>query len=461
MTIGFQFDNNYARLPDRFHTRLMPTPVRDPAWIALNERLARDLGLDPDAMRASADVFAGNVVPEGAEPLAQLYAGHQFGGWSPQLGDGRAILLGEHIHDDRRWDVVLKGSGPTPYSRMGDGRTAIGPVVREYLLSEAMHALGVPTTRALAAVTTGEPVLREAGPLPGAVLTRIASSHVRVGTFQVFAARGDVAALRLLFDHVVARHAPDARTPLDLLRHVMSVQAELVSRWMALGFVHGVMNTDNMTVSGETIDYGPCAFLEDYHPDTVFSSIDQLGRYAWKNQPDIALWNLAQFATALLPLMGDRDVAIREATETLEGFADLYAREWRARLSAKIGLDDMDKGHELLAIMAEDRRDFTNTFRMLATDPHALGDTARMDDWLARWTKRCPDVDAMRNANPVVIPRNHRVQQAIVTAEGGNYAEMHALHAVLSDPWTETEYNASYRAPAAPGERVTRTFCGT
>ncbi|MEM7710432.1 MAG: YdiU family protein, partial [Pseudomonadota bacterium] len=302
----FAFDNSYARLPERFYTRMPPTGVAGPSWIASNEGLAQEMGLDPEGLRDAVEVFAGNRVPDGAAPLAQLYAGHQFGGWSPQLGDGRAILLGEHVRGDRRWDVALKGSGPTPYSRMGDGRAAIGPVVREYLVSEAMHALGVPTTRALAAVTTGETVLREDGPLPGAVLTRVASSHIRVGTFQVFAARDDVEGLAALLDHALARHAPGADGPMGLLRHVMAVQARLVARWMGLGFVHGVMNTDNMSIAGETIDYGPCAFLEVYHPDTVFSSIDQFGRYAWKNQPDIALWNLAQLATALLPLMGER-----------------------------------------------------------------------------------------------------------------------------------------------------------
>jgi uncharacterized protein YdiU (UPF0061 family) len=461
----FAFDNSYARLPDRFYTRMPPTPVAAPGWIALNERLATEMGLDPEALRARPEIFAGNAVPDGAAPLAQLYAGHQFGGWSPQLGDGRAILLGEHVHDGRRWDVTLKGSGPTPYSRMGDGRSAIGPVVREYLVSEAMHALGVPTTRALAAVTTGETVLRQEGPLPGAVLTRIAASHIRVGTFQVFAARDDTDALRALLNHTIARHAPGADGPMGLLRHVMGAQARLIAAWMGLGFVHGVMNTDNMGVAGETIDYGPCAFMEAYHPDTVFSSIDQFGRYAWKNQPDIALWNLAQLATALLPLMGDRAAAVEEATEVLDGFRDLYADAWTKVMAAKIGTDDMKLAMELLAIMADGQGDFTNTFRALATAPETARDQVtnrdRFDDWLVRWQTARPDRAAMARANPAVIPRNHRVQEAIAAAEAGDYAPMHRLADVLAAPWEETEANAPYRRPATAAERVTRTFCGT
>ena len=462
----FAFDNSYARLPDRLFTRMPPTPVAAPGWIALNEGLARELGLDPQALRARPDIFAGNAVPEGAAPIAQLYAGHQFGGWSPQLGDGRAILLGEHVTPSGvRVDVQLKGSGPTPYSRMGDGRAGVGPVVREYLVSEAMHALGVPTTRALAAVTTGETILRQEGPVPGAVLTRVAASHIRVGTFQALAARDDVDELRALLDHAIARHHPQADGPLGFLRAVMEAQARLVARWMGLGFIHGVMNTDNMTVSGETIDYGPCAFMETYHPDTVFSSIDHSGRYAWKAQPDIALWNLAQLATALLPLMGERDPAVASATETLEGFRDLYAAEWRRILGAKIGVDDVTLGHELLDIMAEGQADFTNTFRALATDPGAARDQvlnrARFDDWCARWQARSPDAEAMRAANPAVIPRNHRVQDAIAGAEAGEYTTMQALSDILAAPWEETGSNAPFRVPATAEERVTRTFCGT
>ncbi len=461
----FAFDNSYARLPERFYTKMGPAPVASPAWVALNEGLARDLGLDPEGLRGAVDVFAGNRAPEGAEPLAQLYAGHQFGGWSPQLGDGRALLLGEHVGPTGRVDVQLKGSGPTPYSRMGDGRAALGPVIREYIVSEAMHALGVPTTRALAAVTTGETVLRQDGPLPGGVLTRIAASHIRVGTFQVFASRQDTDALQTLLDHAIARHAPEADGPLGLLRHVMGVQADLVAQWMGLGFIHGVMNTDNMTISGETIDYGPCAFMEVYHPEMVFSSIDQFGRYAWKNQPDIALWNLAQLATALLPLMGDRAQAVEDATEVLDGFRGLYTVAWTRVLGAKIGVVDMALGHELLDIMAEGQADFTNTFRALTVAPETARDQVtnqdRFDGWFSRWRAAAPDQGAMTRANPALIPRNHQVEAAIQAAYGGDFAPFHALNAALADPWQETETNAPYRRPAAPDERVTHTFCGT
>ncbi|WP_299646787.1 protein adenylyltransferase SelO [uncultured Jannaschia sp.] len=461
----FAFDNSYARLPDRFYTKMNPTPVASPSWVALNEALARELGLDPETLRDASDVFAGNRVPEGADPLAQLYAGHQFGGWSPQLGDGRAILLGEHVHAGRRFDLQLKGSGPTPYSRMGDGRSALGPVIREYVVSEAMHALGLPTTRALAALTTGEEVLRQEGRLPGGVLTRVASSHIRVGTFQIFAAREDTEGLQALLDHAIARHAPGAQGPVGLLRHVMAKQASLVARWMGLGFVHGVMNTDNMTISGETIDYGPCAFMEAYHPDTVFSSIDQFGRYAWSKQPDIALWNLAQLATALLPLMGEREAAVAEATEVLEGFRDLYQKAWTEVMAAKIGLDDMELAMRLLDIMREGQADFTNTFRALATAPDRARDqfvaAGRFDEWFSEWQSSNPDPSSMLRANPAVIPRNHRVEEAIAAAYRGDHAPFHALNAVLADPWSETEANAPYRRPATGAERVTRTFCGT
>ena len=461
----FSFDNSYARLPEHLYTRMPPAPVSAPEWLALNEGLARDLGLRPDTLRGALDVFAGNRVPDGADPLAQLYAGHQFGGWSPQLGDGRAILLGEHVTGGRRVDVQLKGSGPTPYSRMGDGRAALGPVMREYLVSEAMHALGVPTTRALAAVTTGEPVLRETGPLHGAVLTRVASSHIRVGTFQVFASRGDLDGLRALLAHAIARHAPEAEGPMGFLSHVMRAQAKLVAAWMGLGFVHGVMNTDNMSVAGETIDYGPCAFMEAYRADMVFSSIDQFGRYAWKNQPDIALWNLAQLATALLPLIGEREAAVVEATEVLEGFRDLYAREWTAVMAAKIGVDDINLGMELFDIMAEGQGDFTNVFRALTVAPRSARDEVtnrdRFDGWQARWEAERPDRTVMRRANPAVIPRNHRVEEAIAAGYAGDFAPFHALAAILAEPWEETEANAPYRTPAAAHERVTQTFCGT
>lgn len=462
----FQFDNSYARLPAHFYTAMQATPVRAPGWIALNEGLARDLGGDPDALRAQLDAFAGNAVPQGASPLAQLYAGHQFGGWSPQLGDGRALLLGEIIAPDgTRHDLQLKGSGPTPYSRNGDGRAAIGPVIREYILSEAMHALGVPTTRALAAVTSGETVLRQEGPLPGAILTRVAASHIRVGTFQVFASRNDRDAVQTLLDHTLARHAPDQTGPLGLMQHAIKAQAELIAKWMGLGFIHGVMNTDNMTLSGETIDYGPCAFMEAYHPGQVFSSIDTHGRYAWANQPDIALWNLAQLANALLILWEDREAGVAELSEVLNGFAPTYRAAWARTLTAKIGLgpEALETGEALLDLMARNQADFTNTFRALGTSAarDQFTDPAAFDAWAAGWQAQSPDPALITATNPAVIPRNHLVQAAITAAEQGDYAPFHALNTILAAPFTETEANAPYRRPATAQEAVHHTFCGT
>ena len=336
MSLDLPFDNSYARLPDRFYTRMAPTPVRDPKLIALNRPLAADLGIDADKLASGdgIDVLAGNTVPDSAAPLAQVYAGHQFGGWSPQLGDGRAILVGEIIAPDgARFDVQLKGSGRTPYSRMGDGRAWLGPVLREYIVSEAMAALDVPTTRALAALTTGETVVREE-PLPGAVLVRVAASHIRVGTFQYFASRQDTDGLKELTDHAISRHAPDVDGALGLLQFVVESQAQLIARWMGLGFIHGVMNTDNMTISGETIDYGPCAFMDTYHPMRVFSAIDHHGRYAFARQPDVAMWNLAQLASALLPLIGD----VAPAQAAVDRFPELFRQAWLEVFRAKIGL---------------------------------------------------------------------------------------------------------------------------
>ncbi|MEO1026372.1 MAG: YdiU family protein, partial [Pseudomonadota bacterium] len=334
MTFALPFDNSYARLPEQFYTKLAPTPVATPKLVALNTPLAERLGFDPDALKTPDGVamLAGNDMPQGADPLAQAYAGHQFGQFNPQLGDGRAVLIGEIVAPDgARFDVQLKGSGPTPYSRMGDGRAWLGPVLREYIVSEAMAALGVPTTRALAAVTTGETVLRET-PLPGAVLTRVASSHIRVGTFQYFAARQDTDALEALVAHAIARHDPDADGAVGLLEGVLQRQAKLVAQWMGLGFVHGVMNTDNMTISGETIDYGPCAFIDTYHPMRVFSSIDHGGRYAFSRQPDVAMWNLAQLASALLPLIGE----VEPAQAAIDTFPDAFRTQWTSVFRAKL-----------------------------------------------------------------------------------------------------------------------------
>jgi uncharacterized protein YdiU (UPF0061 family) len=474
MTFALPFDNSYARLPDRFFVRQAPAPVAAPALLAVNAALARDLGLDPDALATPEAVaaFAGNAVPGGAEPLAQAYAGHQFGGWVPQLGDGRAILLGEVVAPDgRRFDIQLKGSGPTPFSRRGDGRAWIGPVLREYLVSEAMATLGVPTTRALAAVTTGEAVWRESA-LPGAVLTRVAASHIRVGTFQYFAAREDAEALDLLTGHVIGRHYPDADGPLALLDAVTARQARLIARWMSLGFIHGVMNTDNMAVSGETIDYGPCAFMDAYHPGKVFSSIDQFGRYAYGNQPRIAVWNLAQFASCLLPLMGAEGPAVAAATESINRFPAIYEEEWLRLFRAKLGITGAEAGDRdliagLLEIMDAAGADFTRVFRGLASGTAAaeFADPAPFAAWETRWRARIaaePDPEAvMRAANPAVIPRNHRVEEAIRAAVAGDLAPFRRLNAVLAQPFEVRAEDADLGLAPLPDEEVRRTFCGT
>ena len=448
-------------------TALDPTPVRAPHRLAQNDALAKLLGIDPDWLKTpqALAIFAGNAVPDWAAPLAQLYAGHQFGNWNPQLGDGRAILLGEVVGTDGiRRDIQLKGSGPTPYSRGGDGRAWLGPVLREYLVSEAMAAMGVPTTRALFAAATGEVVPREA-PLPGAVLTRVAQSHIRVGTFQVHAARQDTEALRALADHVIARHYPDADGVPGLLDAVVAGQARLIARWMGLGFIHGVMNTDNMAVSGETIDYGPCAFMDDYDPAKVFSSIDRMGRYAYANQPGIALWNLAQFATALIPLMPDQDNAIADFTPRINRFGDIYQDEWVKVFGAKIGiadpvLSDADLIQRLLTLMAEERLDFTNTFASL----DAATATPAFASWRADWLTRCaPDHAAiMARANPQVIPRNHRIEAVIAAAVGGDLAPFHEMLTVVTTPFAPLDATrAPYAVPPAPQEVVAATFCGT
>lgn len=474
MTLHIPFDNSYARLPDRFFTHQPPTPVTAPALIRLNDGLARELGLDPDALRSPEGVamLAGNAVPEGAAPLAQAYAGHQFGGWVPQLGDGRALLLGELDTPQGRFDLQLKGSGPTPYSRSGDGRAWLGPVLREYLVSEAMHALGIPTTRALAAVSTGEMVRRERN-LPGAVLTRIARSHIRVGTFQYFAARQDGEALQALTDHVIARHYPQAESPLDLLNAVVEAQATLIAGWISVGFIHGVMNTDNVSVAGETIDYGPCAFMDAYNLDRVYSSIDQFGRYAFARQPEIAAWNLAQFATCLLPLMGERDAAIEAATEAVQRFPTAFAAHWLARFRAKLGLVSAEEGdadliQALLDRMGDQKADFTKTFRGLAdgsaaaqfSDPDAFAPWAEV--WQARLAQddQTPDQrrSLMERANPAIIPRNHRVEEAIQAALTGDFSPFHRLADALRTPFDD---HGDLAEPPAPEQEVRQTFCGT
>jgi uncharacterized protein YdiU (UPF0061 family) len=465
------FDNSYAALPEGFFSRLNPTPVKEPKVLAWNAELAAELGIKGDDAQVQAQVFGGNEVPEGATPLAQLYAGHQFGNFNPQLGDGRAILLGEVIGSDgTRRDIQLKGAGPTPYSRRGDGRAWVGPVLREYLVSEAMHALGVPTTRALAAVATGEPILRETGHLPGAIVTRVAASHLRVGTFQVFAHRGEVEALKTLTDYAIARHYPDADGPLGLLRAVCAAQAELVAQWMSFGFIHGVMNTDNCSISGETIDYGPCAFMDAFHQGRVFSSIDRQGRYAYGNQPQIVVWNMAQLATSLLQQMDDKETAVDEATEIVHEMPDLIEAAWLRRFAAKVGIsnprpEDVDLINELLSLMQMDGADFTNTFRALGTDQarDQFTDRDAFDTWAEGWRARIkeePSAQAvMQAANPAVIPRNHRIEQMIVAAVAGDMAPFERLMTALSTPFDETD--PELQRPPTEDEIVPATFCGT
>ncbi|KNG92372.1 protein adenylyltransferase SelO [Pseudaestuariivita atlantica] len=465
MSVSPTVDNSYAALPAGFYTRQPARPVADPRLFQWNDALAVELGLPEDEDRAA--IYGGNRTPDWADPLAQLYAGHQFGHFTPQLGDGRALLLGEVIdrHGNRR-DIQLKGSGPTPYSRNGDGRAALGPVLREYLVSEAMHAMGIPTTRALAAVTTGEKVQRETA-LPGAVLTRVASSHLRVGTFQIFAARRDLDALQTLFDYARDRHHPDADGPLEFLNAVIAVQADLVARWMSVGFIHGVMNTDNCTISGETIDYGPCAFMDTYHPDTVYSSIDQFGRYAYSNQPHVIVWNMAQLATSLVPLMPDTDAAITAFTEAVHAMPARVEERRQHHFAAKIGFakatpDTAALVDDLLARMAAQQADFTNTFRALGTDKakDQFLDPTTYEDWEKRWRAASPDSELMARVNPAVIPRNHRVEEAIAAAYDGDRAPFDALHAALAHPFEDPADPAFTRPPQAH-EVVRATFCGT
>ncbi|WEX79124.1 YdiU family protein [Sinorhizobium numidicum] len=490
-TAPFRFDNSYARLPATFYARLEPTPVAEPWLVKLNRPLAEELGLDIEALeRDGAAIFSGNKVPTGAEPLAMAYAGHQFGTFVPQLGDGRAILLGEVIdRNGRRRDIQLKGSGQTPYSRRGDGRAALGPVLREYIVSEAMHAFGVPTTRALAATVTGQPVYREQI-LPGAVFTRVAASHVRVGTFQFFAARGDTESVRTLADYVIGRHYPelkeDERPYLSLFKAVAARQAALIARWLHIGFIHGVMNTDNMTVSGETIDFGPCAFMDTFDPKKVFSSIDQFGRYAYANQPAIGQWNLARLAETLVPLFDPvADTAVNFANDTLSEYGTIFQSHWLDGMRRKIGLSTAEDGdleliQSLLTLMHNGNADFTLTFRQLAAsaeDEHA--DTALTDlfdnrtapsSWLNDWRRRLAREpmeagarrSAMRAVNPAFIPRNHRVEQAIDAAiRDADFSLFEALLDVTSRPYEDQPEHAAYAEPPQPGEEVLQTFCGT
>jgi len=494
-SLRFNFENTYARLPERFYARLDPTPVTAPSLVKVNVELARNLGLSPESLASpqGVEILAGNRVAEGAEPLALAYAGHQFGYFVPQLGDGRANLLGEVMaRDGLRYDVQLKGSGPTPFSRRGDGRAALGPVLREYIVSEAMAALGVPTTRALAAVTTGERVLRETA-LPGAILTRVAASHLRVGTFQYFAAQGDTEATRRLADYAMARHYPEAaqaKQPyLALLDGVIARQAHLVAQWLLLGFIHGVMNTDNTSISGETIDYGPCAFMEAYDPAAVFSSIDHQGRYAYGNQPRAALWNLTRLAEAFLPILkqetGSEEAALASAREALAAFDPQFEAAHSAGLRRKLGLlterdGDAALAENLLERMAANRADFTLTFRRLCdavAEPEGdegvrvlFTDPGAYDSWATGWRLRLEEesvsgqarVAAMRMASPAFIPRNHMVEAALDAAvRRRDFQPFEELLDAVSRPYEDRPNLERYTMPARPEESVLQTFCGT
>ena len=484
MKMGWNLDNSYARLPESFFTSQSPISVASPKLAAFNVPLASALGLDPEALQSEegTGVFAGNRIPEGASPLTQAYAGHQFGHFT-MLGDGRAILLGEQITPDgERFDIQLKGSGPTTYSRRGDGRGALGPMLREYIISEAMHGLGIPTTRSLAVVTTGELVIRETE-LPGAVLTRVASSHLRIGTFQYVRQYGSYEELKVLADYALKRHFPgvlwnDGRY-LSLLQEVIKRQAVLIAKWQLAGFIHGVMNTDNMTVSGETIDYGPCAFMDEYDPATVFSSIDVQGRYAYSNQPNAAAWNLARFAETLLPLLHDNpEQAVETAQVAVSAFGDLYHLHWLEGMRAKLGINSQETEDEpliggLLDIMRKYRYDYTNTFCALTSDTvkgSVLAGNSEFAIWHELWKERLSRQQQtkeslqqlMRSNNPAVIPRNHLVESALDAAvTKGDYCLMNKLLAVLSDPYAHSTEQAEYAGLPNQSSGPYQTFCGT
>ncbi|MFV0478718.1 MAG: protein adenylyltransferase SelO [Parahaliea sp.] len=488
---AWPFDNSFARLPKQFYSRLLPTPVADPQTIRINQVLAEQLELDANWLVGTdgTAILAGNALPKGAEPLAAAYAGHQFGSFNPRLGDGRAILLGEVLtRNKHRFDIQLKGSGPTPYSRNGDGRSPLGPVLREYLVSEAMANLGVPTSRALAAVSTGERVYRER-PLPGAVLTRVASSHIRIGSFEYFSARKDTNSLQALTRYVIERHYPEAATTDNpvraLLQSVVIRQAALIARWQLLGFIHGVMNTDNMLICGETIDYGPCAFMEYFDPGTVFSSIDSNGRYAYRNQPGIGQWNLAVLAQCLLPLLHpQQEHAVELAQAAIDSFNDHFLSSYHEGLRTKLGWhgshpDDEAMVQELFTLLADEPTDFTLFFRRLADFAAPNNSTtvealqimpARFLPWLQRWQARCTQDNlnaserqrSMYRANPVFIPRNHLVEEAIAAAQNeGNFQPFHKLTERLLQPFDYDPTDEHYARPATTAERVDRTFCGT
>ncbi|MDO5528579.1 MAG: YdiU family protein [Paracoccus sp. (in: a-proteobacteria)] len=462
-----RFDNSYAKLPERMFARTLPARAPAPRLIAVNDGLAARLGIDAGWLEGpgGVDMIAGRALPEGADPLAMAYAGHQFGNFVPQLGDGRAVLLGEIVAPDgARFDLQLKGAGRTVFSRGGDGLAALGPVLREFLVSEFMHAAGVPTTRTLGAVLTGAEVMREA-PLQGAVLARVAASHIRVGTFEYFAVRRDLEAIEALLEQVRARHFPSAGSPLEVLDAAIAAQAETIAHWMALGFIHGVMNTDNMALSGETIDYGPCAFMDGFAPGKVFSSIDHAGRYAYDRQPQIAVWNLAQFASCLIPLMGEENQAIRAATDAVHGFPARFEAARAARFARKLGLPcDQAAGRAdtLLDLMARHEADFTATFSALTADEDTgLEEDDAFREWRRDWEAQGPDRAVMAQANPLRIPRNHRIEEVIAAGYAGDLGPFRALLGAVSAPFEARAEWDEYADPPLPRQIVRRTFCGT
>lgn len=481
MQTGWNFDNSYTHLPGLFFSRQNPVPVRSPKLIMLNRPLAASLGLDPDALQDEAAMLSGNRTHETSVPIAQAYAGHQFG-YFTMLGDGRAILLGEQITPSaERYDIQLKGAGRTPYSRGGDGRAVLGPMLREYIISEAMHALGIPTTRSLAVVTTGETVYRDM-PQTGAILVRTAASHLRVGTFQYAAKWGSIDDLRLLADYTLQRHFPNTKRDenryMSLLKEVIKRQAYLIAKWQLVGFIHGVMNTDNMALSGETIDYGPCAFMNDYDPATVFSSIDRQGRYAYGNQPPIAKWNLMRFAEALLPLLSsEQNKAVKIAEDVISDYDAQYNRHWLNGMREKLGIfneeaEDKTLIDTLLDIIYRYHADFTNTFHALTFDRRedaALFASREFQEWNTLWQKRLERQEnpkpssqqLMRSANPALIPRNHRVEEALKAAEDGDFSYMNRFLNALERPFAHTSKQAEYAEPPGPSACGYRTFCGT
>ena len=479
--INWNFDNTYSRLPDPFREKINPVKVKNPELVMLNKSLAEDLnldfsGLDQDKLSA---LFSGNELPNNSRSIAQAYAGHQFGHFT-MLGDGRAVLIGEHISkSNHRYDIQFKGSGKTAFSRNGDGRAALGPMLREYIISESMHFLNIPTTRSLAVAKTGEKVIRETQ-LEGAILTRVASSHIRVGTFQYIAARNKKGELEMLFEYVIKRHYPEIESSkkqaLDLLNVVLNKQIELVVNWMRVGFIHGVMNTDNMSIAGETIDYGPCAFMDIYDPKTVFSSIDKLGRYAYCNQPIITKWNLSRFAECLIPLIdGDQDKAIKLATEVIDTFEKKYEEKWLGMMRSKIGLTDEDEKDkflilDLLTWMHQNKVDYTNTFCHLMnfqTQNDIVYENNEFSDWKKRWQERLSQnsssekyINLMRSVNPIVIPRNQIVEDALKKANQGNFEPINNFLKILSSPYTDQKHITEYQIPSQSDENY-QTFCGT